>query len=78
MSIQKGELTGGAKICEIFVDKLGKELDDIDALDGLKDDEIRRSIKNATGLESPMNVPQRAFKLLVKDQMKKLEQPCLR
>ena len=60
------------------MEKLSKHLDGLNALEGLKKDEIQTAIKNATGLVPAMNVPQRAFDLLVKEQLQKLEQPCLR
>lgn len=71
--IEKTEYCGGAKIREVLFGRLGRELDAINALDGLQDREVYFSVKNATGLKPAMNTPQSAFELIVKEQLKKLE-----
>ena len=50
VSIEKTALCGGAKICDILIYKLSSELNSINPLNGVKEEEIRFSIKNATGL----------------------------
>ena len=77
-SVERTTLSGGAKICNILIEKLSAELDSIDPLEGLDDKEIKISIKNATGMVPALNVPQRAFELLAKKQLKKLKEPCFR
>lgn len=76
--IETTELFGGAKICQIFQETFCKELDAIDSLDGQTNDEIMCAIKNASGLAPALNLQQPVFEMLVKKQLKKLEEPSLR
>ncbi|TMS03733.1 Dynamin-1-like protein [Larimichthys crocea] len=66
--IQTSELCGGARICYIFHETFGRTLQSIDPLGGLTELDILTAIRNATV----------SFELLVKRQIKRLEEPSLR
>ena len=72
------ELIGGARICAIFDDMFAKELDKVDALEGLADQEINNLVRNSTGLSPNLGVPQQALEWLIKKQLEKLKDPVLR
>ena len=77
-NIAVAELCGGARICYIFHDIFGKTLQNMDALQGLSTKDILTAIRNATGPRPSLFVPEISFELLVKRQIKKLEEPALR
>jgi len=77
-NIATTELCGGARICYIFHDIFGKTLQNFDALQGLTTKDILTAIRNATGTRPALFVPEISFELLVKRQIKKLEEPSLR
>ena len=68
---------GAAKISKIFNQKFINEILSIDPLENLKDEEILIVIKNTNGLRPSLFVPEVAFEILVKQQIKKLEEPGL-
>ncbi|XP_067083772.1 dynamin-1-like protein isoform X2 [Osmerus mordax] len=76
--IQTTELCGGARICYIFHETFGRTLQSIDPLGGLTELDILTAIRNATGPRPALFVPEVSFELLVKRQMKRLEEPSLR
>uniref|UniRef100_A0A8D3DHX4 Interferon-induced GTP-binding protein Mx n=1 Tax=Scophthalmus maximus TaxID=52904 RepID=A0A8D3DHX4_SCOMX len=76
--IQTSELCGGARICYIFHETFGRTLQCIDPLGGLTELDILTAIRNATGPRPALFVPEVSFELLVKRQMKRLEEPSLR
>ncbi|XP_068616811.1 dynamin-1-like protein [Brachionichthys hirsutus] len=76
--IQTSELCGGARICYIFHETFGRTLQSIDPLGGLSELDILTAIRNATGPRPALFVPEVSFELLVKRQMKRLEEPSLR
>ncbi|KAL2091923.1 hypothetical protein ACEWY4_011721 [Coilia grayii] len=76
--IQTSELCGGARICYIFHETFGRTLQSIDPLGGLSDLDILTAIRNATGPRPALFVPEVSFELLVKRQIKRLEEPSLR
>uniref|UniRef100_A0AAX7UHJ1 Dynamin-1-like protein n=1 Tax=Astatotilapia calliptera TaxID=8154 RepID=A0AAX7UHJ1_ASTCA len=76
--IQTSELCGGARICYIFHETFGRTLQSIDPLAGLTDLDILTAIRNATGPRPALFVPEVSFELLVKRQIKRLEEPSLR
>lgn len=55
---KSGELCAGAKICHILSEVLDDKLKTIDPSDGLKKDEMVLVIRNATGLDSSIFVPE--------------------
>uniref|UniRef100_A0A3B3S3R8 Dynamin-1-like protein n=1 Tax=Paramormyrops kingsleyae TaxID=1676925 RepID=A0A3B3S3R8_9TELE len=76
--IQTSELCGGARICYIFHETFGRTLQSIDPLAGLMEMDILTAIRNATGPRPALFVPEVSFELLVKKQIKRLEEPSLR
>ncbi|KRY73375.1 Dynamin-1-like protein, partial [Trichinella pseudospiralis] len=77
-NIETSELSGGARICYIFHNTFARALENINPLDGLSEKEILTAIRNATGPRPAIFVPEVAFELLVKRQIKRLLQPSLR
>ncbi|PSS03327.1 hypothetical protein EW026_g5003 [Hermanssonia centrifuga] len=78
MNISTKELSGGARIYYIFNDVFGTALASIDATHNLDNQDIRTAIRNSTGPRPSLFVPEVAFDLLVKPQIKLLESPSLR
>lgn len=76
--IQTSELCGGARMCYIFHETFGRTLQSIDPLGGLTELDILTAIRNATGPRPALFVPEVSFELLVKRQIKRLEEPSLR
>lgn len=76
--ISTKELSGGARIYYIFNDVFGHALGSIDATQNLDNQDIRTAIRNSTGPRPSLFVPEVAFDLLVKPQIKLLESPSLR
>ncbi|KAI0348753.1 hypothetical protein OH77DRAFT_761928 [Trametes cingulata] len=72
------ELSGGARIYYIFNDVFGHALQSIDATHNLDNQDIRTAIRNSTGPRPSLFVPEIAFDLLVKPQIKLLEASSLR
>uniref|UniRef100_A0A1L8DWD6 dynamin GTPase n=1 Tax=Nyssomyia neivai TaxID=330878 RepID=A0A1L8DWD6_9DIPT len=77
-NIETNELCGGARICYIFHETFGKTLDSIHPLTGLTKMDILTAIRNATGPRPALFVPEVSFELLVKRQIRRLEEPSLR
>ncbi|KAF9814330.1 hypothetical protein IEO21_05173 [Rhodonia placenta] len=78
MDISTKELSGGARIYYIFNDVFGSALCSIDSTHNLDNQDIRTAIRNSTGPRPSLFVPEIAFDLLVKPQIKLLEAPSLR
>lgn len=76
--IETTELCGGARICYIFHDIFGRTLEIMDAMEGLATRDILTAIRNATGPRPALFVPEISFELLVKRQIRRLEEPSLR
>ncbi|XP_051787956.1 dynamin-1-like protein isoform X2 [Erpetoichthys calabaricus] len=76
--IETSELCGGARICYIFHETFGRTLESVDPLGGLTTIDILTAIRNATGPRPALFVPEVSFELLVKRQVKRLEEPSLR
>lgn len=72
------ELSGGARIYYIFHDVFGQALTSIDSTSNLDNQDIRTAIRNSTGPRPSLFVPEAAFDLLIKPQIKLLEAPSLR
>ncbi|KAL0095533.1 Dynamin family protein [Phycomyces blakesleeanus] len=72
------ELCGGARIYYIFNNVFGHALDAIRPCANLTNNDIRTAIRNSTGPRPSLFVPEIAFDLLVKPQIKLLETPSLR
>ncbi|EIW75155.1 hypothetical protein CONPUDRAFT_85460 [Coniophora puteana RWD-64-598 SS2] len=78
MNMTTKELSGGARIYYIFNDVFGHALASLDATHNLDNQDIRTAIRNSTGPRPSLFVPEAAFDLLVKPQIKLLESPSLR
>ena len=76
--ISTTELCGGARIYYIFNDVFGNSLETIDPTSNLSVLDIRTAIRNSTGPRPSLFVPELAFDLLVKPQIKMLEIPSQR
>lgn len=72
------ELCGGARIYFIFNDVFGHALDGINPTQNLTTQDIRTAIRNSTGPRPSLFVPEQAFELLIKPQIKLLEPPSIR
>lgn len=75
--IKTNELFGGALINHIFVSKYYPQMSEIDACENLTDYDIRTAIKNAKGSRTSLFVPEAAFEILVRRQVKNLEEPSI-
>jgi len=71
------QLYGGARINYIYTEWFGKLLDKLDPLEELSDNDIRTTIKNATGTKNALFIPEVAFALLVKRQIARLVDPSI-
>lgn len=76
--ISTKELSGGARIYYIFNSVFGSSLESIDPTSNLTALDIRTAIRNSTGPRPSLFVPEMAFDLLVKPQIKMLEIPSHR
>lgn len=76
--ISTKELCGGARIYYIFNSVFGSSLEAIDPTSNLTALDIRTAIRNSTGPRPSLFVPEMAFDLLVKPQIKLLEIPSQR
>ncbi|KAI1160556.1 Dynamin central region-domain-containing protein [Nemania serpens] len=76
--ISTKELSGGARIYYIFNSVFGSSLESIDPTSNLSALDIRTAIRNSTGPRPSLFVPEMAFDLLVKPQIKLLEMPSQR
>ncbi|KAK3045249.1 hypothetical protein LTS18_014231, partial [Coniosporium uncinatum] len=76
--ISTKELCGGARIYYIFNSVFGNSLETIDPTHNLSVTDIRTAIRNSTGPRPSLFVPEMAFDLLVKPQIKLLEIPSQR
>ncbi|KAL2261852.1 hypothetical protein VTK26DRAFT_3172 [Humicola hyalothermophila] len=76
--ISTKELCGGARIYYIFNSVFGSSLESIDPTSNLSASDIRTAIRNSTGPRPSLFVPEMAFDLLVKPQIKLLEAPSQR
>lgn len=78
LDINTKELCGGARIYYIYNDVLGQSLNSINPISNLSTNDIRTAIRNSTGPRPSLFVPELAFDLLVKPQIKMLEAPSHR
>ena len=69
------ELQGGAKIRDILLKKFINQLKVIDPLDGVEDQDIKAAIASATGVKATLFIPEMAFEMLLKTQIKRLLDP---
>ncbi|KAL6450791.1 DNM1 Dynamin-related protein DNM1 [Candida maltosa Xu316] len=72
------ELCGGARIYYIYNEIFGSQLASINPTHNLSIHDIRTAIRNSTGPRPSLFVPELAFDILVKPQIKLLEEPSHR
>ncbi|KAI7862732.1 Dynamin central region-domain-containing protein [Spinellus fusiger] len=72
------ELSGGARIYYIFNNIFGHALDAIVPCANLTNEDIRIAIRNSTGPRCSLFIPELAFDLLVRPQIRLLEAPSLK
>jgi dynamin 1-like protein len=77
-TISTKELSGGARIYFIFNSVFGHALDSIHPCANITNEDIRTAIRNSTGPRCSLFVPEAAFDLLVRPQIRLLEAPSLR
>ncbi|EGV64050.1 Dynamin- GTPase protein [Yamadazyma tenuis] len=73
--ISTKELCGGARLYHIYNEVFGNDLSLINPTHNLTLRDIRTAIRNSTGSRPSLFVPELAFDLLVKPQIKLLEEP---
>ncbi|KAL8712424.1 MAG: hypothetical protein Q9220_003272 [cf. Caloplaca sp. 1 TL-2023] len=78
MEISTKDLGGGARIYYVFNSVFGNSLETIDPVQNLSTLDIRTAIRNSTGPRPSLFVPELAFDLLVKPQIRLLEMPSQR
>ncbi|KAF2070342.1 hypothetical protein CYY_008345 [Polysphondylium violaceum] len=73
--LSANELYGGARISYIFNEVYSHCINNIDPLDGVSLNDIRTTMRNATGPRAALFIPEVSFELLVKKQVTRLEDP---
>jgi len=72
------ELNGGARISFVFFEIFATAINSMDAFDQIKDVDIRTLIYNASGSTPALFVASQTFEVLIKQQIRRLEEPCIK
>ncbi|KAK2460627.1 hypothetical protein APHAL10511_007097 [Amanita phalloides] len=72
------ELSGGARISFVFHELFNNGIRSIDPFDQVKDGDIRTILYNSSGSTPALFVGTAAFEVIVKQQIKRLEEPSLK
>ncbi|PVU87342.1 hypothetical protein BB559_006091 [Furculomyces boomerangus] len=72
------ELSGGARVSFVFHELYSNGVKSIDPLDQVKDSDIRTILYNSSGSSPALFVATSAFEVIVKKQIKRLEEPSLK
>ncbi|KAJ3809608.1 Dynamin central region-domain-containing protein [Lentinula lateritia] len=72
------ELSGGARISFVFHELFNNGIKNIDPFDQVKDGDIRILLYNSSGSTPALFVGTAAFEVIVKQQIKRLEEPSLK
>jgi replication fork clamp-binding protein CrfC len=72
------ELSGGARISFVFHELFNNGVKSIDPFDQVKDGDIRTILYNSSGSTPSLFVGTTAFEVIVKQQIKRLEEPSLK
>ena len=72
------ELSGGARISYVFHETFKNGVDSLDPFDQIKDSDIRTIMYNSSGSAPSLFVGTEAFEVLVKQQIRRFEEPSLR
>mmetsp|Transcript_35511 Transcript_35511/g.40338 ORF Transcript_35511/g.40338 Transcript_35511/m.40338 type:complete len:731 (+) Transcript_35511:178-2370(+) len=71
------EFIGGSRLNYIFFEIFNKTITNLDPFETISDEDIRTAIQNANGVKMALFVPELAFESLVKQQIRRLEEPGL-
>jgi len=74
---KSNELFGGSRINHIFTQKYTPYLIKMDACENLTEEDIKLAIRNSKGPKSSLFIPEAAFEMLVKSQVKMLLSPSI-
>ncbi|KIJ69655.1 hypothetical protein HYDPIDRAFT_106305 [Hydnomerulius pinastri MD-312] len=72
------ELSGGARISFVFHELFNNGVKSIDPFDQVKDGDIRTILYNSSGSTPSLFVGTQAFEVIVKQQIKRLDEPALK
>ncbi|KAK9765102.1 vacuolar protein sorting-associated protein 1 [Basidiobolus ranarum] len=72
------ELSGGARISFVFHEIFSNNIKSLDPFEQIKDGDIRTILYNSSGSSPSLFVGTTAFEVIVKQQIKRLEEPSLR
>ncbi|CAR26085.1 ZYRO0B01496p [Zygosaccharomyces rouxii] len=72
------ELSGGARVSFVFHEVFKNGIDALDPFDQIKDSDIRTIMYNSSGSAPSLFVGTEAFEVLVKQQIRRFEEPSLR
>lgn len=72
------ELSGGARVSFVFHEVFKNGVDALDPFDQIKDSDIRTIMYNSSGSAPSLFVGTEAFEVLVKQQIKRFEEPSIR
>ena len=72
------ELSGGARISFVFHELFSNGVKALDPFDQVKDTEIRNILYNSSGSSPALFVGTTAFEVIIKQQIKRLEDPSLK
>lgn len=72
------ELSGGARISFVFHEIYGSAIRTMDPFEQIKDPDIRTILYNSSGSHPALFVGTAAFEVLIKQQIKRLEDPSLK
>lgn len=72
------ELNGGARISFVFHEIFASAINAMDPFDQIKEVDIRTLLYNSSGSTPALFVATTAFEVLIKQQIKRLEDPCLK
>ncbi|CCK68337.1 dynamin-like GTPase VPS1 KNAG_0A06830 [Huiozyma naganishii CBS 8797] len=72
------ELSGGARISFVFHEVFKNGVDSLDPFDQIKDSDIRTIMYNSSGAAPSLFVGTEAFEVLVKQQIRRFEEPAVR
>jgi replication fork clamp-binding protein CrfC len=76
--LSSNELSGGARISFVFHEIIYNAITCMDSFDQLRDNDIRTLLYNTSGSSPALFVPSSAFKILSKQQIKRLEEPSIK
>lgn len=76
--LSSNELSGGARVSFVFHEVFKNGVDALDPFDQIKDSDIRTIMYNSSGSAPSLFVGTEAFEVLVKQQIKRFEEPSLR